>query len=87
MGRVSDQPDRMSLHSNDKKRKRQSEMLSVIWLRAFLGAPGMGAGYYNRFLPQCVNTKRIIAAIEVQRMESVFTDPWDVPMDDIFTES
>ena len=47
---------------------------------------GMGAGYYDWFLPQCVNAKKIIAAFEAQRMEQVFTDPWDVVMDSVITE-
>lgn len=50
------------------------------------GRMGMGAGYYDRFLPRCVNAFVAAAAFECQKVLSVPTQPWDVPMDCVFTE-
>ena len=47
---------------------------------------GMGAGYYDRFLPKCVNAVIISAAFEVQKQDSVPVDRLDIPMDAVFTE-
>ncbi|WP_161909427.1 5-formyltetrahydrofolate cyclo-ligase [Emergencia sp. 1XD21-10] len=47
---------------------------------------GMGAGYYDRFLPQCVNAVVIAAAFEVQKVERLPVDEWDYPMERVFTE-
>lgn len=47
---------------------------------------GMGAGFYDRFLPKCKNAKIIGVAFEVQREESLPIDPWDKPMDAVITE-
>ena len=48
---------------------------------------GMGAGYYDRYLPQCKNAVIVMAAFEVQRAERVPSDAWDVPMDMVVTEA
>ncbi len=48
---------------------------------------GMGAGYYDRFLPQCVHATKILVAFEAQRLERVFTEDSDVTMDAIVTEA
>ena len=48
---------------------------------------GMGGGYYDRFLPKCVNAVFLMAAFEVQRAVSLPCSPLDVPMDLIVTES
>lgn len=47
---------------------------------------GMGAGYYDRFLPKC--SKASIAAVvyEIQKLDELPCEPWDVPMQTIFTE-
>jgi len=48
---------------------------------------GMGAGYYDRFLPKCQNAKSIAVAFEAQKIDDIWTDSWDVPLDGIVTES
>lgn len=47
---------------------------------------GHGAGYYDRFLPQCVRAGVIAAAFELQRLERVAFDAFDRRMDGIVTE-
>lgn len=47
---------------------------------------GMGAGYYDRFLPQCENAYIAAVAFECQRAEAIPAEPWDVPMQEVFTE-
>lgn len=47
---------------------------------------GMGAGYYDRFLPLCVNARIAAAAFECQKTEKVPADAWDRPMERVFTE-
>ena len=47
---------------------------------------GHGAGYYDRFLPQCVRAACIAVAFEAQRLEHVVTERWDRHMDAIVTE-
>jgi 8-oxo-dGTP diphosphatase len=47
---------------------------------------GMGAGYYDRFLPGCVNAVFVLAAFEAQRAPLLPRNLRDVPMDLIVTE-
>lgn len=47
---------------------------------------GHGAGYYDRYLPRCVNARGIAAAFEAQRLECVITDAYDRDMDAVVTE-
>lgn len=47
---------------------------------------GMGAGYYDRFLPRCVHAVIAAAAYETQRAAAVPAAPWDVTMHRIVTE-
>ncbi|MBQ6403489.1 MAG: 5-formyltetrahydrofolate cyclo-ligase [Oscillospiraceae bacterium] len=47
---------------------------------------GMGAGYYDRYLPQCKNAAVYAVAFEAQRLESVYTDEHDRTMDGVITE-
>lgn len=47
---------------------------------------GWGAGYYDRFLPQCPRAVKIAAAYDVQRVDSIPTDEFDVRMDVVVTE-
>lgn len=47
---------------------------------------GMGAGYYDRFLPCCVKATVVAVAFEVQKAEAVPVDEWDYPMERVFTE-
>lgn len=48
---------------------------------------GMGGGYYDRFLPRCVNAVITAVAYEVQRVDTLEAEPWDVPMSCVFTEA
>ena len=47
---------------------------------------GMGAGYYDRFLPQCRKAVKILIAFEAQCLDRVCTEAFDVPMDAVITE-
>lgn len=47
---------------------------------------GMGAGYYDRYLPQCKKAAIYAVAFEAQRLEQVYTDEHDRPMDGVITE-
>ena len=47
---------------------------------------GMGAGFYDRFLPKCTNATIVAAAFEAQKADTVPVDPWDKPMQAVFTE-
>lgn len=48
---------------------------------------GMGGGYYDRFLPRCVHAVITAVAYEVQRVDELESEPWDVPMSRVFTEA
>lgn len=48
---------------------------------------GMGAGYYDRFLPQCTHAVRMIAAFEAQREALIYTEPTDIPVQLIATQT
>ncbi len=47
---------------------------------------GMGAGYYDRFLPQCANAAVCAVAFEAQRLDQICTEATDIPMQAVFTE-
>ncbi len=47
---------------------------------------GMGAGYYDRFLPLCSRAAVIAAAFERQKARMIPARLWDCPMDAVFTE-
>ena len=48
---------------------------------------GWGGGYYDRFLPRCLEAFSIGAAYEVQRVERVVSDhPYDAVLDAVATE-
>ena len=51
------------------------------------GRMGMGGGYYDRYLPNCVNAVIAAAAFEAQKVSAVPSEETDVPMDMVFTES
>lgn len=48
---------------------------------------GMGAGYYDRYLPRCVHAKIAAVAFEAQRSAHIPAQPWDYPMDMVYTET
>jgi len=48
---------------------------------------GMGAGFYDRYLPHCKNARVAAVAFECQRTPAVPTAVWDKPMDMVFTEN
>lgn len=48
---------------------------------------GYGKGFYDRFLPTCHNAITIGIAFQVQIVEDTFPQPWDVPVQHIFTEN
>ncbi len=47
---------------------------------------GMGGGYYDRYLPRCVSAHVVMAAFEAQKLPDVPADPWDRPVERVFTE-
>ena len=47
---------------------------------------GMGAGYYDRYLPKCKNAVVLMAAFEVQKADRIPADAWDFSMDMVVTE-
>ena len=51
------------------------------------GRLGMGAGYYDRYLKKCVNAHIVSAAFEVQKADRIEMQPWDQPMEKVFTEA
>ena len=48
---------------------------------------GMGAGYYDRYLPKCENAAVVAAAFETQKRPEVCTDAYDQPLDAVITET
>lgn len=47
---------------------------------------GMGAGYYDRFLPDCKKARFLLAAFEQQRTERVISDEHDIKMHAVATD-
>ena len=47
---------------------------------------GMGGGYYDRFLPKCVNASIVAVAFECQKTDIVPCEEWDIKMDQVYTE-
>lgn len=50
------------------------------------GRMGMGAGFYDRYIEKCVNADIVAVAFEVQKAEYIPMEPWDKPMETVFTE-
>ena len=48
---------------------------------------GYGKGFYDRFLPTCPNAITIGLAYQLQLVENAYPQPWDVPVQHIFTEN
>lgn len=51
------------------------------------GRIGMGAGYYDRYIPKCTTAHLIAVAFETQKTSSIPMDAWDRPMKMIVTEN
>lgn len=47
---------------------------------------GYGKGFYDRFLPTCPNATTIGIAFQIQLVEDTHPQPWDIPVQHIFTE-
>ena len=47
---------------------------------------GMGGGFYDRYLPKCVNAGIVAVAFECQKAKEVPAEAWDKPVDAVFTE-
>lgn len=47
---------------------------------------GYGKGFYDRFLPTCPNAVTIGIAFQLQLVEDTYPQPWDIPVQHIFTE-
>ena len=50
------------------------------------GRMGMGAGFYDCYLPRCTNAHIVAVAFEAQKADCVPMEPWDRPMELVFTE-
>lgn len=50
------------------------------------GRMGMGGGFYDRYLTECGNGHIAAVAFEVQKTEIVPMEPWDRPVEWVFTE-
>ncbi len=48
---------------------------------------GYGVGYYDRFLIKCSKSLFVALAYEIQIVEDVLHDEWDIPVDCIITEN
>ena len=48
---------------------------------------GMGAGYYDRYLPKCKNAQSVAVAYEVQKTSDLVAGEWDIPLDAVLTET
>lgn len=47
---------------------------------------GYGKGFYDRFLPSCPNAVTVGIAYQLQIVDDTYPQPWDVPVQHIFTE-
>ncbi len=48
---------------------------------------GYGKGFYDRFLPTCPNAVTAGLAFQIQIVKNLCPQPWDVPMQHVFTEN
>ena len=69
--------------------KEPLDMLVICPCTAFdktCSRVGMGGGYYDRFLPKCINAAVIAVAFECQKAENIPVQDTDIRMDAVFTE-
>lgn len=45
---------------------------------------GMGGGYYDRYLSLCDNARIAAVAFQVQELDQLHVEPWDIPMEMVF---
>lgn len=50
------------------------------------GRMGMGAGFYDRYLEKCVNSRVVSVAFEVQKADCIPMAEWDKSMEMTFTD-
>lgn len=50
------------------------------------GRLGMGGGYYDRYLPECINAHVAAVAYEVQKADEIPADEYDVRVDAVISE-
>jgi len=67
------------------------DKLQLIFVPAIAFDPngyrlGYGKGFYDRFLPTCPNAVTIGIAFQIQLLEDTYPQPWDIPVQHIFTE-
>ncbi len=48
---------------------------------------GYGAGYYDNFLPKCKKAIFIALAYQIQILDNVYPENWDIPVHGIITEN
>ena len=48
---------------------------------------GMGAGYYDRYLPRCGKAVTVVAAFEIQRADHIYTEVTDISIQNIATDA
>lgn len=51
------------------------------------GRMGMGGGYYDRYIPKCINAAVVAVAFECQKADEIPMESWDRKMDAVFTSS
>lgn len=64
--------------------------LCIVPLLAFdeeKGRIGYGQGYYDRYFSRHLSLIKIGWAYKCQKFETIITDPYDVPLDDVICES
>ncbi len=47
---------------------------------------GMGAGFYDRYLEKCTHAVKVAVAFELQKVEQIPTEKWDIVMNAVITE-
>jgi 5-formyltetrahydrofolate cyclo-ligase len=62
-------------------------LLPLIGFDRAMNRLGQGAGHYDRALAEWPDALRIGVAWSVQEILAIPVDPWDVPMDGVFTEN
>ena len=48
---------------------------------------GMGGGYYDRYLPECINAAKFAVAFEVQKSDKIPADEFDIKVQAVISEA